>query len=234
MNAAEAAAAANGALLIGALGLDHIAVGQVLLSQPLVGGAILGWSLGDPAAGLLAGSFFQFLCLAELPVGASVPPDTILASLVGTAVFVGLERPAGWGDQALLGLLTAGFLPLAFAGRGCDILVRRANRVWTRLTESLLGLGHFRLAQVAAAGGILFFFLRSFLVALACLLAAAFWGGAGLERAPAAAPAFELLARCVPLLGLAALVAQRRRTGLAAALAAGLAAGFLVFQGLAR
>lgn len=231
MNVADAAAAANGSLLIGALGLDQTALGQVLLSQPLVGGAILGWSLGDPAGGLLAGSFFQFLCLTDLPVGASIPPDTTIAGLIGTAAFLALGHPAGWNDQALLGLLAVAFLPLALAGRALDVQVRRLNRVWTRLTESLLGLGHFRLAQVAATGGVLFFFLRSFLLAFACLAAAAAWGGAGLDRAVAGAPAFAALARCVPLVGLAAFLVQRRRPGLPAVLAAGVAAGVLVFHG---
>lgn len=221
------AAAANSALLLGALGLDQTAVGQVLVSQPLVGGAIIGWSLGDPVGGLLAGAFFQFLCLTDLPVGASVPPDTAFAGLVGSAAFLRLGHPAGWGDLALLGLLSVAFLPLAFAGRELDLLVRRSNRVWTRLTERCLALGRFRLAQAAAAGGVLLFFLRGFLLALVVLLAVAAWGGAGLERAAAAAPVFDLLARCIPLFGLATLVAQRRRAGLPAALAAGLAAGIL-------
>ena len=150
---AGATGAAGTSLLLGALGLDQTAAAQVLLSQPLVGGAILGWAAGDPAAGLLAGSYFQFLCLTELPVGASVPPDTTLAGLIGAAAFVSLGHPAGWGDQALLGLLTAGFLPLAFAGRALDIRVRRWNRVWGPLAERLVVRGSHRLAQLAAVGG---------------------------------------------------------------------------------
>lgn len=233
MSPAGASGAVGTSLLLGALGLDQTAAAQVLLSQPLVGGAILGWAAGDPAAGLLAGSYFQFLCLTELPVGASVPPDTTLAGLIGTAVFLSLGHPAGWGDQALLGLLTAGFLPLAFVGRALDIRVRRWNRVWGPLAERLVARGSHGLAQLAAVGGAALFFLRAVALSLPVLLAASAWGGGGLESAAAAAPAFDLLARCVPLAGLAALVAQRRRRGLVATLAAGGAAGVLIAAAVA-
>lgn len=219
--------AAGTALLVGALGLDQTAVAQVMLSQPLVGGAIIGWFAGEPETGLFAGAFFQFLCLAELPVGASVPPDSVLAALIGVASFIALGHPAGWSDQALLGLLACAFLPLAALARVADVRVRRANELWMRLTVKLLEDGRLRLAQVAAAGGILFFFLRAFALALAVLVAVTLWGGDGLGRLSRAAPVFVVFARCVPLIGLAVLVAQRRRAGWQVALAAGLAAGVL-------
>ena len=227
MNTLGAAAA------IGALGLDQTAIAQVMLSQPLVGGAILGWGAGAPGAGLLAGAFFQFLCLTDLPVGASVPPDSALAGLIGVAAFLSLGRPPGWSDQALLGLLAVAFLPLAIAARYLDVRVRRANGVWLRLTTSLLERERLGLAQAAAAGGILFFFLRAFLLSLVVLGAVALWGGAGLEHATAAAPAFGFFARCVPLVGLAALLCQQRRPAWPGALAAGAAAGVLVSRSLA-
>lgn len=218
------------AFVVGLLGLDQTAVAQVLLSQPLVGGAVLGWSAGDTGSGLLAGAFFQLLCLTDLPVGASIPPDTALAGLIGVATFLALGHPAGWGEQALLGLLAAGFLPVAILARHADVRVRRANRVWVRITGKLLERGHVRLAQAAANGGLLFFFLRAFLLALVVLGAVALWDGAGLDRAAGAAPAFSLFARLVPLIGLAALLAQRRQTGWPLLLGAGIAAGVLFAQ----
>lgn len=221
------------ALLVGLLGLDQTAVAQMLFSQPLVGGVILGWCAGDPGAGLLAGAFFQFLCLTDLPVGASIPPDTSLAGLIGVASFLALGHQPGWGDQALLGLLAAGFLPVAILARALDVRVRRVNRVWTRVTEKMLALGRVRLAQAAANGGLLLFFLRAFLVALGVLVPVALWGGAGLDRAARAAPAFALFARCIPFIGLAALLAQRRRAGWPVSLAAGVAAGILFTQTVA-
>ena len=219
--------ATGAALIVGVLGLDQTAVAQVLLSQPLVGGVILGWSAGDPGSGLLAGAFFQFLCLTDLPVGASIPPDTALAGLIGVATFLMLGHPPGWGEQALLGLLAAGFLPVAIMAKVVDSRVRRANRIWMPITGKLLEQGRVRLAQAAANGGLIFFFLRAFFIALVVFNAVALWDGAGLELAAGAAPAFALFARCVPLLGLAALLSQRRRPGWLLSLAAGIAAGVL-------
>lgn len=221
------------ALVVGVLGLDQTAFAQVLLSQPLVGGVILGWCAGDPGAGLLAGAFFQFLCLTDLPVGASVPPDTALAGLIGVATFLLLGHPPGWGDQALLGLLAAGFLPVAILARRADVWVRRANRIWTPVTEKQLRHGRVRLAQAAANGGLLLFFLRAFVISLVLFNAIALWGGAGLSQAAGAAPAFALFARCVPLIGLAALLAQRHRPGWPLSLAAGIAVGVLFTQAAA-
>jgi len=225
--------ATGAALIVGALGLDQTAVAQVLLSQPLVGGVILGWSAGDPGSGLLAGAFFQFLCLTDLPVGASIPPDTALAGLIGVATFLSLGHPPGWDDQALLGLLAVGFLPVAILARFVDVRVRRANRIWVRITEKLLENERVHLAQAAANGGLIFFFLRAFIVALVVLNAVALWDGAGLSQAAGAAPAFGLFARCVPLIGLAALLSQRRRPGWPLSLAVGIAAGILFTQSVA-
>ncbi len=225
--------ATGAALIVGVLVLDQTAVAQVLFSQRLVGGVILGWGAGDPEAGLLAGAFFQFLCLTDLPVGASIPPDTALAGLIGVAAFLLLGHPPGWGDQALLGLLAAGFLPVALLARAGDVRVRRANRLWLGLTEKLLENGRVRLAQVAANGGLLFFFARAFGIALLVLGAVALWGGAGLNRAPAAAPVFALFARCVPLMGLAALLARSRRPTWFLYLTAGIAAGVFFRQAVA-
>jgi len=220
-------------LIVGLLGLDQTAVAQTLLSQPLIGGVILGWSAGDPGSGLLAGAFFQFLCLTDLPVGASIPPDTAMAGLVGVAAFLSLGHTPGWSDPALLGLLAVGFLPVAILARVFDVRVRRANRIWVRITERLLENGRGHLAQVAANGGLLFFFMRAFIIALVVLGAVALWDGAGLDRAAGAAPVFSLFARCVPLIGLAALLSQRRRPGWPLFLAAGVAAGIFFTQSVA-
>lgn len=223
--AVEAWRAAGAALLVGGLSLDQVAVGQCMISQPLVGGALLGWALGNPAAGLFAGAFYQLLCLTDLRVGGTIPPDNVLAGLIASAAFLCLPHPAGWSDLGVLGLLTVFFLPVAYLGRYLEVQVCTANRFWGNLAESLVGLRKFRTAQAAAVGGVTLFFLRGFLLAAAILVPVAFWGGGGLARAAGMNDACELFARVVPLLGLAAAVAQRRRAGWQAAVAAGLGAG---------
>lgn len=230
MSGAEALKAVELSLLIGVLSLDQVAVAQCMVSQPLVGGWILGWVCGDPASGLFVGAFYQFLCLTDLRVGGSVPPDGVLAGLIGTAVFLSLPPAAGWNAFALLGLLTVFHLPLALLARTLERTVCSANRLWVRIAEDMVGRGRFRLAQAAALGGIPLFFLRGFLLAAVVLFAASFWGGRGLPTTAGMNVPLELFARLVPLVGLAALVAQRRRAGWPVAVAAGLGAG-IVFAG---
>jgi hypothetical protein len=111
--------------------------------------------------------------------------------------------------------------------------VRRANRIWLPITEKQLERGRVHLAQAAANGGLLFFFLRAFIFSLVVLNTVALWGGAGLNQAAGAAPAFALFARCVPLIGLSALLAQRHRPGWPLSLTVGIAAGILFTQATA-
>lgn len=213
------------ALLVGVISLDEVAFGQLLLSQPLVGGALVGWWAGDPVGGLAAGAFFQCLCLGEIRAGSSVPPDTTYAGLVGAAAFVSLGSVAQWNTMALLGLLAVGFLPVAGAARLLEIRVCRANALWTRAAERLVAAGRPRCAQAAALGGLVLFFLRGVLPAAVVLGALALWGQAALARLAPAAPVFDLLARLLPPAGLASLAVQRRSVWRPAFLAAGLAAG---------
>lgn len=232
MSGAEMLSVVQLSLLVGVLSLDQVAVGQCMVSQPLVGGCILGWACGQAEAGLLAGAFYQFLCLTDLRVGGSIPPDSVLAGLISCATFLCL--PAGdWSPFALLGLLTLFFLPLALLARALEVSVCNRNRVWGRIAEGMIARGRFRLAQAAACGGIFFFFLRGFLLAAAVISLVSLWGGAGLGRAAVMGRALEVFAWIVPLVGLAALVAQRRRAGWPFAVAAGLASGIILGGSLA-
>ncbi len=69
-------------LIGGLLVLDTTAVLQVLISQPLVSGALLGWLLGDVSLGLRLGILLQLLWLNQLPVGAAKVPEGNLGAVV--------------------------------------------------------------------------------------------------------------------------------------------------------
>ena len=55
------------------LSLDATAVGQVLISQPLLACPIIGLVLGDLQTGLLVGVLLQLIWVGKLPVGGSNP-----------------------------------------------------------------------------------------------------------------------------------------------------------------
>ena len=77
-------------LLLAALGglvaLDASSFGQLMLSRPLVAGALTGALLGIPLEGALVGAMLEALSLSILPVGAAKYPETGTAAVaaVGT------------------------------------------------------------------------------------------------------------------------------------------------------
>jgi len=78
-------------LLGGLLALDTTAVLQILISQPLVAGTILGWVLGDVQLGMQMGLLLQLLWLNQLPVGAAKIPQGNLASIIAVILIFRLD-----------------------------------------------------------------------------------------------------------------------------------------------
>jgi PTS system mannose-specific IIC component len=75
------------ALVGGVAALDGTAVGQFMLSRPLVASTLGGIVAGDPAAGLLIGVVLEALHLAVLPVGAATYPESGPAGVAAGAAF---------------------------------------------------------------------------------------------------------------------------------------------------
>jgi mannose/fructose/N-acetylgalactosamine-specific phosphotransferase system component IIC len=75
------------ALVGGLVGLDTSAVFQIMLCQPLVGGALAGWAMGDPWGGAFIGLLFQGLYLAELPIGGRFFTDGHQAAVQGAGAY---------------------------------------------------------------------------------------------------------------------------------------------------
>src|SRR6185503_7633792 len=80
------------ALLGGWLAADATAFLQLLVSQPLVGGALSGWILGDAFAGAQVGALLQLFALAGLPLGGRTPEDFASAGVVGPVVALTVQR----------------------------------------------------------------------------------------------------------------------------------------------
>lgn len=76
------------ALVGGLVGLDTSAAFQIMLCQPMVGGALAGWAMGDLWGGALIGLLFQGLFLAELPIGGRFFADGQQAAVQGAASYV--------------------------------------------------------------------------------------------------------------------------------------------------
>lgn len=54
--------------------------------QPLVNGAIVGLIMGDPVQGLIIGSAINLPFIGVIMVGSTMPTDSALAGIVGTAL----------------------------------------------------------------------------------------------------------------------------------------------------
>jgi mannose/fructose/N-acetylgalactosamine-specific phosphotransferase system component IIC len=215
-------------LAIAIICLDQTAVGQVMISQPLVGGWLLGALLGVPMEGLAAGTLLQFLCLAEMTLGASIPPDRPLAALVGTALYLTSARPPLWTDAAFLGAVVVLYFPLAWLARSLDIGVRRINRRWTAAAASLIDDGRFGAAQMAALGGIPLFFVRAFVFSWIALWVLGSLSAASPPWSSVFAGPLGIVARLVPFAGLGVIAARQRHSGATAVVAACFCLGLLL------
>ncbi len=96
--------------------LDAVAVGQLMVSRPLVLGPILGAFLGEPAMGASLGFLFELFNIGDLPVGGNVPLNStvavssaLLLTLGPTPVAMELALPTGlavgWGHARAEGAL---------------------------------------------------------------------------------------------------------------------------------
>jgi mannose/fructose/N-acetylgalactosamine-specific phosphotransferase system component IIC len=73
------------ALVGGLLAMDGTAVGQFMVSRPLVAGTLTGWMLGAPELGFLMGTILEIYLLVEFPVGGARFPEGSTATVIAVA-----------------------------------------------------------------------------------------------------------------------------------------------------
>ena len=109
------------------LGLDMVSLPQMMISRPLVAGAVAGWSLGDPAFGITTGLVLELFALESLAIGAARYPDYGAAAVgavvagagypwvqsLGVAVTIGLVQTTC--NSRAAGLYPAGKVKMAVA-----------------------------------------------------------------------------------------------------------------------
>ena len=118
------------AILGGFLSLDATAVGQTLISQPLLAGPIIGLILGDVQTGLLVGTLLQLIWISRLPVGGANP--SLGTALLGifTAGLVIIYQGGG---------IQPGLLPVAiFLGTMVGFLAQKGETILNRLDDCLI------------------------------------------------------------------------------------------------
>jgi mannose/fructose/N-acetylgalactosamine-specific phosphotransferase system component IIC len=194
------------ALVGGLIGLDRTAVGQFMISQPIVVGPLTGWMLGDPGAGIVIGAVLELIWVLDMPIGSFVPADATISTMSATAIAV-LGSPGG-SSLPVIGfsiLLTVAMVPATMAA---DDIIRHRN---SRLADALVtspGPDLGRALVHAHLSGIPVFFLKSFVLCLVFLPAGVAAVSAFNHMPERVHLAMSLFVKLLPLVG-AALVVRK-------------------------
>lgn len=134
---------------------DATAFVQLLVSQPLVAGAVTGWLWHRPAIGLELGALLQLYACGVLPLGGRTPEDFPTGTVVGVAVACALDGAlpvaSAQGGPLLYGAFVA--FAVALLGKPLLVLQRRRNERLARWCEAELVAGRLgALGQAQAAG----------------------------------------------------------------------------------
>ncbi len=100
------------AILGGFVAMDTTSGPQIMVSEPLVSSALIGFLFGDPVAGIAIGMLFQLLWLDYMPLGAVRFTDHNMASLIATASLLAAEKCYGMDG----GMVRAGVIPAILFG----------------------------------------------------------------------------------------------------------------------
>src|SRR5512139_287056 len=114
------------AFIGGMIGLDRTALGQFMISQPVIAGPLTGWLLGDLTAGLVIGGTLELIWVLDMPIGTFVPADSTVAAVSATAIaaLTGGLLPAQLPVIGFSLLLTVGMVPVTMFA---DHLMRQRN-----------------------------------------------------------------------------------------------------------
>ncbi|RMG66407.1 MAG: hypothetical protein D6715_07090 [Calditrichaeota bacterium] len=171
-------------LIIGFLSLDTTVAFQVLVSQPIFSCPLLGWLLGDLAAGFEMGLLMQLLWLGIIPAGARKYPEGNLASMVACVLVIQSGGENFPNLVFLLALLVA--LLVSYLGATLTVLDRRLNGLFFELARRAAEHGQLKLILALDVFSVALYLGLMSLLALASLL----FGGWAIEQALALMPGF--------------------------------------------
>jgi len=190
----------------GLIGLDRTAVGQFMISQPIVAGPLVGWILGDLTAGVIIGAVLELIWVVDMPVGTFVPANSTVSAVSATAI----AALGSHGDATLpvIGfslLLTTGMAPVTMM---IDTAVRKTNSRLAFVVSVVSSAPSGRTLARAQFIGLVMFYLKTFVQYLV-FLPAGIVAVALFNRLPEQAHrAMSLFVQLLPFLGVA-LIARR-------------------------
>jgi mannose/fructose/N-acetylgalactosamine-specific phosphotransferase system component IIC len=116
------------ALVGGVVGLDSTSFPQIMISRPIVAGALTGLVLGHPVEGALVGLLLEVFHLSILPIGAARTPEAGTAAVAAAAAYL-MGAPATPAAAGLLLALTFGLAWERVAGYSVVLERRTTERI---------------------------------------------------------------------------------------------------------
>ncbi|MGD9897840.1 MAG: PTS sugar transporter subunit IIC [Calditrichaceae bacterium] len=154
--------------LLGAfLYLDTTIAFQMLVSQPIIAGTIIGWFSGNIELGLHIGFLLQLLWVGNLPVGAASVPAGNIGSIVAVAMAILLdEKFPGYSNLIILLSVLYG-VGLSYLGSEMVTLIRNwnvtlLNYAFRKAEEGQLGI-LWRLNLLSLISNVAIFFVFIFI-----------------------------------------------------------------------
>ena len=139
---------------------DSTAVGQFMISRPIVSAPLMGLLLGDIQTGIFVGILLELLWVGTLPVGAFVPPESTFAAVNTVAIAVLTDNVAK-GDIILIFLLLT---PFTFLARFLEDKIRSRNNALSKCADRAVIEGRYGSIQKLHFLGLSMFFIKTFLV----------------------------------------------------------------------
>lgn len=152
--------------------MDVSAVGQFMISRPIVVGPLVGFFLGYPTLGLEMGALIEIIWIGDLPVGAHLPIDIMMLAGISTAFACELASQGQYPPEAVMTYAIGVCIPLAALSTEAEMFLRKVHVRWMHFGQKLLASGHTRSFGLLNLAVLLELFAKGFLMALGGLFVA--------------------------------------------------------------
>ncbi len=130
--------------------------GHFGFSRPLITGLLTGLVLGDMRQGIIIGATLQLIFMGITGVGAAVPPDQTIGTLIATAFAILSNQ----GAEIALTLA----IPVAVAAQALDIFGRTFTTLLIHMADKYAADEEYTKLELTHYAGILVHFARGFII----------------------------------------------------------------------
>lgn len=167
--------------------------------KALLAGSVAGVIMGDVTTGLIISGTLQLMWLANVAIGAYIPPNEAIGSIIGVAIAIMT------GGGVATGLAIA--VPTALLSQQIIMLTNTLNIVWIHRADAAADSGDFDKVARYNYYGIPFSFLAGFIP----VFIAAYFGGPAVESLLAIVPdqifdGLNVAAGIIPVVGMGMLL----------------------------